>query len=291
MWRLRDFIINTFLRVRLWTLIKLSPKRFKGVLNQKIKKDWELTFGDEFDGKELNREKWRTDSYYGLRFHPGNIVDHNIAPVTYYSDDCFEFENSIMRQIVKNEFIEIDYTDWDDNHYGKFKIPYQIGQIDSSNFFEQKYGYFEIRSKTTAEPGSWPAFWLASTKLWPPEIDVYEIYTGKRGGLTKFSSNFHWKKGGWDRSEKNHKSKVKSHKVMNTSEDFHTYAVEWNKNRFKIYYDNVLVRVFSNPKALSFFRFPMHVIIGTGINEHQNPEKAKYPNYHEVDYVRVYKKK
>ena len=82
----------------------------------------------------------------------------------------------------------------------------------------------------------------------------------------------------------------KGHRVYDVSEDFHIYAVEWNEKGFKIYYDGVLVRVYRNPKAIAFFEYPMHIIIGSGIHMDQGPENATYPNYHEVDYVRAYKK-
>ena len=290
MWKVKDFFINLFLTIRLWFIMTFKPKRFKNVINERDKQGWDLTFNDEFDKGDVDRDKWLTQAYYGKRYHPGNIINKGTAPDTYYSDDCFEFSGSNMKQVVKNEPIEIQHVDWDGKDWGKFTIPYQIGQLDSSKSFEQKYGYFEIRSKITSEPGSWPAFWLASVHLWPPEIDVYEIYTGRKKGVMKFNSNFHWRKKRGDRDEENNKSKVKSHRVLNVSKDFHLYAVEWNSKGFKIYYDNLLVRVFTNPETIYFFDYPMHIIVGSGIHIDQGPEKAKYPNYHEVDYVRAYKK-
>jgi len=288
-WRIKDFLLNTLLSIRLWAYVTLKPNRFN-VLNKAYKKGWELSFSDEFDGDKLDRSKWRTDNYYGLRFHPGNIIDKGKAPDIYYGDNMFSFNNSILSQIANNEPKYINYVDWDGKDWGNYKIPYRVGQIDSSKSFSQKYGYWEIRSKITSQPGSWPAFWLASTDSWPPEIDIYEIYTGKRGGKKHFSSNFHWReKVGQKEGDK--LMKPISHRVLDVSKNFHTYAVEWSDKFFKIYYDNLLVRVYSNPEAIKFFQYPMHIIIGNGVNVEQCADKAVYPTYHDVDYVRVFRKK
>jgi beta-glucanase (GH16 family) len=283
MWRIKDFIINLYLRINLYFKIKL--KKNYNVINCIDKENWDLTFNDEFNGVELDRSKWRTDAYYGYRYHYGSITNGN-APVSYYADDLNLIEDNKLVQLAINVPKTIEHVDWNGVNHGEWTIPYQVGQIDNSNIFKQQYGYFEIRSKISDQPGGWPAFWLASTFDWPPEIDVYEIYTGSKHGLRRFDSNFHWK------NKKNkHKFKVGNHFVHSVSEDFHTYACEWTDKYFKIYYDNILVRIFSNPIALKAFKYPMHIIINNAIHTEQGPENAIYPTKHIVDYVRAYKKK
>lgn len=291
MWRFKDLFINLYLIVRLFLFVKLKSKKLKNVNNNINKDGWKLTFNDEFNGPELDRSVWRTDAYFGLRFHPGSIFEDGITPPNMYYDDEYNvIENNTLIQLASNIPTTINYTDWDGINWGEFTIPYKIGQIDSSKGFKQKYGYWEIRSKITDQPGSWPAFWLVSTDNYPPEIDIYEIYTGRKNGLKSFSSNFHWRKEKGDRTGKKI-MRPRKHVVLDVSENFHTYALEWNKKHFKIYYDNVLVRIYSNPETLRFLEYKMHIIIGNGIHTEQNPEGAIYPTKHEVDYVRVYKKK
>jgi beta-glucanase (GH16 family) len=286
-WRIKDWFINLFLDIRLWYFVNFKTEKLINVNNQIEKEGWELTFNDEFDKGDLDREKWRTDNYFGIRYHPGNITEKGIAPDVYFDDNCFEFTDTTMKQICINEPITINYVDWDGYDWGKYTIPYRVAMIDSSISFEQKYGYFEIRSKITDQPGHWPAFWLASTYAWPPEIDIYEIYTGKKNGLNNFESNFHW-----NPSYKK-RMKVKGHKVLDVSKNFHVYAVEWDEKGFKIYYNNLLVRTFSNPKAINFFEHPMHIIINNSVDSREDRKlnESKFPTYHEVDYVRVYKKR
>lgn len=287
MWRVKDYFINFFLRIRLWCFMAFDSKRFVGVNNEQKKEGWKLTFQDEFNKQKLDKKKWRTDHYFGFRYHPGSIVNNNEAPIQYCGDNMFEFTESTIKQKAEKNPIKINHVGWDGTDYGSFTIPYRVGHLDSSKSFEQKYGYFEIRSKMPSEPGHWPAFWMASVHSWPPEIDIYEAYTGKKiKGLVNFESNFHWG------TPENKKMKVMGHNVNNISKDFHVYAVEWNEKCFKIYYDNILVRVFSNPEALKEFKHPMHIIIGNQIDYQENRklEEAEFPTYHEVDYVRAYKK-
>jgi beta-glucanase (GH16 family) len=288
-WRIKDLFVNLFLKTRLWFYLNFKPSKFKNINNPIEKNGWDLTFNDEFNDGKLNRDVWRTDNYFGLRFHPGNITEKGTAPDVYFDDNCFEFTDTTIKQVSKKEVTTIEYVDWDGKNWGIYNIPYKVGMLDNSKVFSQKYGYFEIRSKVTSEPGSWPAFWMVSTEFYPPEIDIYEIYTGRKGGAKSFTSTFHWKERPDESLDK--KMKPSKHWTMDNSEDFHTYAVEWSEKGFKIYYDNILVRVYSNPEVIRFYQFPMHIIINNSIHMDQGHENAKYPNYHEIDYVRAYKRK
>ncbi len=286
-WKIKENIINFLLKVRLWILLKFNPKRFRGVVNKQQKSGWKMTFNDEFDKGSLDKDKWIDYAYYGLRFHPGNITERGIAPYDYYTEEAIEFTESSMVQKVIKKPKDLHYVDWDGKDWGNWTIPYRNGHIDSSRSFEQKFGYFEIRSRVSAEPGGWPAFWLFSQHVAPEEIDVYEMYTSRRGNKI-FESNIHWAK---QKSEGGHEPKkddAKKHKVNKIS-DYHLYAVEWSEKGFKIYYDNLLIRVFSNPETIKCFKSPMHIIISIGPEPQRVGQSENFPT-HEVDYVRAYKK-
>ncbi|CAG7581758.1 MAG: Endo-1,3-1,4-beta-glycanase ExsH [uncultured marine phage] len=284
-WSTKDKIYNTFLKIRLWFLIIFCKKKFK-VNNPLEKKGWELTFNDEFDSGKLNEDKWIDLAYFGLRIHPGNITEKGEAPLQYYTKEALTFTGDSMKQNILKEPVEHHYKDWDGKDWGTWTIPYKIGHIDSSKSFEQKFGYFEIRSKISADPGGWPAFWLFSQHHHPGEIDVYEMYTSRRGNKI-FESNFHWSTKREKDAER--KSDVKGHKIINNT-DYHLYAVDWSEKGFKIYYDNILVRVFRNPETIAYFQNKMHIIIGNGVEPERKDQSEKFP-VHEVDYVRAYKKK
>jgi len=283
MWKIKDDITNFLLKKRLWFLIKFSPKKFKGVINKKQKDGWDMTFNDEFSKGKLDEEKWIDYAYYGLRYHPGNITERGIAPYDYYTKESIEFTESSMIQKINKDPKDLHYVDWDGKDWGNWTIPYRNGHIDSSRNFEQKYGYFEIRSRVSSEPGGWPAFWMYSQHQGTTEIDIYEMYTSRRGNKI-FESNIHWEGKSGD-----HKSDAKKHK-SNSVSDYHLYAVDWSEKGFKVYYDNILVRVLSNPEAIEHFKYPMHIIISVGPEPQRVGQSEDFPT-HEVDYVRAYKKK
>ena len=121
------------------------------------KEGWELTFNDEFNDGKLDYSKWKDHHYWGGRYTPE-------TGMTYYGKDQLQFSDSTLIIVL-------------DSGKNKGDRPYRGGMIDCNGSFKQQYGYFEIKSKNPTGTGFWPAFWLASTEKWPPEIDIYEFYT------------------------------------------------------------------------------------------------------------------
>jgi beta-glucanase (GH16 family) len=150
--------------------------------------------------------------------------------------------------------------------------------------FSQRFGFFEIRCKIPDSPAMWPAFWLSGAMDWPPEIDIFEIYTTK--AVDAFESNYHW---GANDQCFGHDSDVAGHKVNDTTASMHIYACEWDSCFIKWYYDNLLVRV-AYKHVTNVFE-PMRVIVSAGIDDMNDKSYAshlKLPASFDVDYVRVY---
>lgn len=270
------FFTNLFLNIRLWFHIKIFKSVFLKNNRKERKIGWSLTFKDYF--RTLNRSIWRTDTYYGSRYHPGSIENKGEAPKVYYDDDSFKMYNSKLALLCERKSTIVHHK-----NYGKYSIPYKVGQLDSSNYFKQKYGYFELRCKMPNAPAHWPAFWLASIYDWPPEIDIFESYTTKNG-FNSISTNVHWSDFFDDR-----KMKPKKHTVLPINKGFHLYACEWNKNYIKFYYDNLLIRKEKTPEN---YYWPMHIIINQSV-ENKYVDlllNESFPTEFILDYVRAYKK-
>ena len=236
---------------------------FVGIAQNPIEKEgWELTFNDEFNNQQLDREKWIDHYYWGGRFNKDGL--------TYYGTDQFQFTDSTIKIVAEKK----------DNPEN---LPYTSGMIDCNQSFKQQYGYFEIRSKNPVGEGFWPAFWLVTTEKWPPEIDIYEFYTNTPNQI---STTQHWlnKKG-------KKKMQPKSYKREDASKDFHVYAVEWSSKRIKWYYNHKKIR--SSRRGTKAMIYPMHIIINLEVSKVKGMDvtKAIFPNSLEVDYVRVYQKK
>jgi beta-glucanase (GH16 family) len=215
------------------------------------------------------------------------LTNNSKPPLMYLADDAVIIENNNLKLENRKEITKVHYIDYDGKDWGEWDIPYISGQIDSSNAFEQKYGYFEIRSKMPKSLGTWPAFWLCSKYAWPPEIDIYEIYTGKHNGKKEFESSVHWGVAG----ESSRGTDCVNCKTLDLTDDFHVYGCEWTESFIKFYFDGILVSVFNDKKILDkWFIYPMHIIINNGVCDYegQNLNIAEFPNYHIVDYVKAY---
>jgi len=92
--------------------------------------DWELTFNDEFDGNQLDFNKWGCDDY--VRFAPYSAK---------WKENCV---------VEDGMFKGYNYLD---NH----KVPYSSGNITSK--FTQNRGFFEARYKYPKCYGSHTSFW------------------------------------------------------------------------------------------------------------------------------------
>jgi beta-glucanase (GH16 family) len=227
------------------------------------KEGWELTFNDEFNAKALDDSVWQDHYYWGGR--------SNKDGVNYYGKEQFQFSDSSLIIVAE-----------------KKKAPngmdYVSGMIDSHNSFKQQYGYFEIRSKNPKGTGFWPAFWLVSTEDWPPEIDVFEFYTSSPNLMC---TNQHWK----NKREKRRMQPKDVKMEVAASEGFHTYAVEWTESKISWFCDGEKVK--TSRRGMKYLTYEMHIIINNEISDFKDMilEDAVFPNYFEIDYVRVYQRK
>ena len=254
--------------------------------NPSMKPGWGLPiFEDTFQGSTLDTTKWRKTPEWIVTspyapFHPGNIKDKGIAPKEYYADSAITVNNGLKLKISKYPQI-FQYIDWDGTNYGSWTIDYKTGHIETINPYKQRYGYFEIRCKMGNSKGVWPAFWLAEGVTWPPEIDIFEMFSTK--SFYQFESNYHW--GIKDTSDS------KTHDINDTTREFHIYACEWDTCFLKWYYDNMLVRVaYDHVKSVND---DFAIVISTGVDDLNGDYRIDLDedkNAFEVEYVRAYQK-
>ncbi|MFT4012249.1 MAG: family 16 glycosylhydrolase [Paracoccus sp. (in: a-proteobacteria)] len=69
-------------------------------------------------------------------------------------------------------------------------VRYYTGMVTTADTWAQAYGYYEITAEIPVGKGHWPAFWLAPAGVgWPPEIDIFEIYSKGVGGQSTAADN------------------------------------------------------------------------------------------------------
>jgi beta-glucanase (GH16 family) len=261
-----------------------------------IKKDtiikWYYYDGDEFNGPEIDRAKWRTSySYtevnYPLDFYmtPKRILFENgICKFTcdrdtgLYQVPGWQLDSAFKKQYQKS------LVDGD-----KFKYFFSSGVIRSNRPYGK--GYFEIRFKHDDSYGMWPAFWLFGKQK--DEIDFFELKGernkdlhvdvhcpkgcdhGYRGG-SLFPKTF----GGWIKTTENLK------------DGFNIVSGEWQDGYVKWYLNGEGIAYFKGDFATE----KMHLIIGTGPGKDGEPfspgvnKTSYFPNSLDVDYVRIWYK-
>ncbi|MBV9406336.1 MAG: glycoside hydrolase family 16 protein [Acidobacteriaceae bacterium] len=159
---------------------------------------------------------------------------------------------------------------------------YTSGLITSQHSFSQLYGVFEIKARMPNGRGLWPAFWLLPVDhSWPPEIDVLEVLGHEP---TVLHTNAHSKASG------KHTDTPTVVHVPDTSATFHTYAVDWEKDEIKWYFDGVEVAHASTPADM---HKPMYLLanLAVGGNWPGNPDAStQFPAVFAIKWIRAYRR-
>ncbi|HMU11145.1 MAG TPA: glycoside hydrolase family 16 protein [Ferruginibacter sp.] len=170
---------------------------------------------------------------------------------------------------------------------------YTSTRLISKDKGDWKYGRIEVRARIPKGVGTWPAIWmLASTDPlnWPDdgEIDIME-HVGFEQGIVHAS--VHCKK-------YNHvigTQKTATIPVPDCSDNFHVYAVDWNKEGIRISIDsNIYFRFANEHTGFQAWPFdqPFHLLLNIAIGGNWGGKKGVddriFPVRMEIDYVRVY---
>ncbi|NNC39236.1 MAG: glycoside hydrolase family 16 protein [Acidimicrobiia bacterium] len=238
----------------------------------------ELAWSDEFDGETIDTTNWTYDiGGWGW----GN------GEAQYYTDrsENARVQNGLLVIEAAKEQFEASY--------------YTSARLLTQGLREFQYGYIEARIKVPDGKGTWPAFWMLGANFgrdtenpddsnWPDvgEIDIME-YAGKEpdlvlgtihgpgyagaGGLTT-----------WNRQE------------FSIAEDFHTFAIDWDFDGIRWYFDGELYAEKSRDSVGNrewVFDQPFFIILNLALGGTIGgliPPDADFPQYLYVDYVRVY---
>lgn len=236
---------------------------------------WKLTWSDEFEGNTLDASQWDAIDW---------DTPHNNERQAYIASQVAVANGNL---ILKAENTPLA---------GK---AYRSGKVES--IYAQQYGRWEVRAKLPGTKGTWPAIWLLpDTNLYPwpteGEIDIMEN-RGHQAELT--SSAYHW---GADVAGHdfvwNEQKTTNSGTAQNYHDEFHVYAVEWDKKKMRFFVDDVHYHTVSNADTRGFLSSqtaPMEVNLnvavgGKFLDAEQPDETSVWPQTMEIDYVRVYER-
>ena len=223
---------------------------------------------DEFEGKELDRNKWTVGMYWWKGRQPAVFSEKNVT----VSDGKLRLR--MRKEKLPPALQKQGYKD------------YTSAALHSK--VRTAYGYFEVKARPMNSAGS-SSFWFQQDDdpAWGTEIDVFEI-GGKAKGFERKcnmtlhvfktpNAKSHWSAGGvWEAP-------------WPLADDYHVYGLEWDKDAIKNYVDGVLVRSVENthwhqPLFLIFDSETMPEWFGM-------PKDEDLPSTFSVEYVRAWKKK
>lgn len=293
---------------------------------------YELVFSDEFNNYSLNPARWNAQlrwdgDFNGERFEYRVIngedqfyinplsqdQEHLSSAVPVYNP--FQFDGSRLAiRAVRNPMQQVSGN----RSYGPMRDiitqqPFLSGAMSTYDKFFQRYGFFEARIKIPSQVGTFPAFWLYhQTRRFDgvtqrTEIDIME----NLGHAPWFIYNsFHYNTNvsatyGGDHNFVKPYPEGQIFTGTDFSQNYHTYAVEWEPGRVTWFIDGQQVSRLDNPNV-NFEDLYLIINLAIGGNWNSFPTSAggigrEWPNQNdldtwsnpalEIDYVRVYRRR
>lgn len=200
--------------------------------------------------------------------HPESVYD-------WYDQDAYEIQKdgTIILKIKDNPRTFIN----EDGEY--VTKPWGVGWVRTTSEF--KYGIFEWDMRLPYGKYLWPALWMGSDEMWPPEIDCMEGWSDESPKYIKnlifvnIKPTTHWG------TKENKKMESKNNVLrcyIKGGKEFDHYKVVWTPDSVDIWYNNHKVKSFTNKDMLEQMnKVSMHVIMSTG--PYGKFDKAMFDEY------------
>ena len=203
--------------------------------NKNLSPDYKFVWGDEFDGDELDANKWT------LRLKMGG----NKRVIVSSDPDTIYLKDSKLH-LVAHKMPD-----------GTYRVPTSVITQDKMNF---KYGYAEIKAKVPYMKGVWPSFWTQSTanrhmeslleadcKGVMAEVDIFEIFANNRvaGNIISWAldpteANPNRKSWAYADAFKTQAKTFTEEEFKTINDEYHVYGYEWDEDFVRMYFDGEL---------------------------------------------------
>ena len=308
----------------LYDASKAAPVNAETLTPVIVSPSWKLVWRDEFDGDELDRSKWSVEEncWGGGNNEKQCYVD---------STDNIQIADGQLHIIARHEPTVGSAVPHHHEEYvedNTRELPFSSARLTTQNKAVWQYGRVEVRAKLPAGQGVWPAIWMLPEDniygSWAAsgEIDIMEAVNlgtpsdgaGELAGQAerRVHGTLHY--GGEWPSNTYTGAGILLPGTQSPSDDFFTYAIEWEPQEVRWYVDNFhfatqlasnwfsepssneLKKLLSQPEhANAPFNQPFYLLLNLAIggewpeNANSNGiDKSNFPKRFIVDYVRVY---
>lgn len=256
-----------------------------------------LEWSDEFDGDSLDMSKWSYETGNWKLDDAGNYITGGWGnnEQEFYTERNASLKDGILTIAARHE-------NWSDPVQGDYE--YTSARLSTQNKFSVCGGRVEVRARCDSGKSLWPAIWMLpedsvyGTWAASGEIDIMEgwgstpekicgtIHFGDVWPNNTYLTNDHYFKDG------------------DSTENWHTYSIEWDSNEIRWYVDDTLYSRQSdwysvNRKYPAPFDQNFYIILNLAVGGHFDgidgiyAEPATFANgerHFDIDYVRVYSK-
>ena len=242
------------------------------VTAKKLAGGWKYSWGDEFDGPEVNEKLWS--------YEIGHIRNSEAQYFTNRKENSrIDNGNLLIQGLADN---------WEGHQY-------TAASRTTDNNVKLTYGRYELRAKIDTRSGSWPAWWIFAkpSGAWPAdgEIDMMEYYMGK------VHTNIMDGKEGWFAGNK--QTSIQKLGGTDWPKAFHTWTMDWDAHRIRIWLDGRMKVDYpvesangTGPKGTNPFRAPetkkivLNQALGGTRGGPLNPSDAPFD--FRIDWLRVH---
>jgi beta-glucanase (GH16 family) len=272
--------------------------------------DWEVVWEDTFDGSgAINRNNWN--------YHIGNGWNPGLDAFQGWGNGEWEWyrEANVYREngnlVIKAEYVDTPYN-FNDRDWYQFS-----GRITTQGLASWKYGRIEARIAMPNTWATWPAFWMMGTTCdatvngagggydimasnWSScgEIDIME----HKNSSTEVCHNYFWDSriGLFDWADGQNNENPSKNVYVGDVSQFHLYTIEWDTTQIRWYIDRdtnteptkvVQITAENQEEFHKEFFIILNLAISGIFTDYAEPNKADFPVYMYVDYVRVWQQK
>lgn len=273
---------------------------------------WAVVWEDTFDGSgQPSSANWN--------YHVGNGLNPGIGAFSGWGNGEWEWyrpENAYRQN--GNLVIRADYNDSPTVIAGREWFQ-RSARITTKGKRSWQYGRFEARIAMPSAIATWPAFWMMGTSCndtvtsnYAAPITAYDTMAGNwsscgeidimehRNTETVTFQNLFWdsRVGLFPWADGQNNEQPNQAQVGDVTQ-FHLYTIEWDANQIRWYIDretrpNPVHTVDITAANKEEFRKPFHIILNLAISGqftgYAQPNKAQFPLYMQVDYVRVWQR-